>query len=153
MSDNWLDELRQLHEDDKALHQVKIERQQRQEQEEQAQRNLAFELLQQSQAYKLVRQVQKNLLGGGGALDFFDNAYDYERVISLVWQGPISAARRPNPNDPAEYSYILVGVKKGKLCVNGQPLPASTPTALKNALLKAAKNPERTKRGNVITNK
>ena len=90
-----------------------------------------------------MRQVQKTLLGGQGTLDFFDRAADYERVVSLVWQGPISAARRIDPDDPEPYNYILVGVRDGKLWVNGKKLSTATPKAMQTALLKACRNPGR----------
>jgi hypothetical protein len=89
--------------------------------------------------------VQKALLGGEGVLDIFDRAGNYDRVITRAWQGPISAARKPNPNDPEPYNYILVGVRKDKLWVNGKSLPETTPEALKAALVEASKKPGREK--------
>ncbi len=134
MSNDWLEQLRQLHEADKASHQAK-------QKKKQVQRSQASDLLRQSEAHKLLREVQKVLLGGEGTLDIFDRAGDYERVISLVWQGPISAARKPNPDDPEPYNYILIGVKEGKIWVNGRKLPAATPEILKAALVQASKKP------------
>jgi hypothetical protein len=63
--------------------------------------------------------------------------------LTLVWQGPVSRARKPDPDDPAGYSYILVGVREGRLWVNGKPLAEATPEALKAALLQAARKPGR----------
>jgi hypothetical protein len=77
----------------------------------------------------------------------FDQAHDYDRLLALVWQGPISEARRPDPNDPELYSYILVGVRQGKVWVNSKRLPEATPEVLKQALLAACKNPRREKPG------
>jgi hypothetical protein len=91
--------------------------------------------------------VQKVLLGGQGTLDILADVSDYERVVTLVWQGPISAARRPNPEDPQEISYILVGVRQGKLWVNGKKLSPGTPETLKKALIEACENPGRAQRG------
>jgi hypothetical protein len=142
MSDEWLEQLHQLHEADKAQHQAEAKKKQ-----QQVQRNPASDLLRQSKAHELLRQVQRALLGGQGTLDIFDRAGDYERVITLAWQGTISAADRPDPDDPKEYNYILVGVRQGKLWVNGKQVPSATPEALKVALLKASKNPGREKRG------
>ncbi len=136
MSDDWLQQLQQLHEADKAERQTKTAKE-----DTQPLPTPASDLLRQSNAHTLLRQVQKALLGGGGMLDIFDRAGQYERVITLAWQGPISAARKPNPNDPTPYSYILVGVREGKLYVNGKKLKETTPEALKAALLWASKNP------------
>lgn len=135
MSDDWLDQLQQLREADKAKHQppesVDTEALKKQK--------AAVDLLHQSRAHELLRQVQKTLLGGQGILDFFDRKGDYERVISLVWQGPISKARRPDPDDSEPYNYILVGVRKEKLWVNGKQVAEATPPALQAALLVACR--------------
>jgi hypothetical protein len=136
-----LEQLRQLHEADKAKHAAETPKV-----SEQPPPNLASELLRQSEAHQWLRQVQKELLNGGGTLDIFDRAGDYDRVVTLAWQGPISAARKPSPDDPEPYNYILVGVRKGKLWVNGRSLPEATPAALKAALLDACKKPGREKR-------
>lgn len=153
MSDDWLDELRQLHEADKAKHQAEAESKNQQEQQKKTQRDKAIALLRQSQAHELLRQVQRTLLAGQGTLDILDGASDYERVITLVWQGPISAARRPNPGDPEEYNYVLVGVRRDMLWVNGKRVSSATPEALKAALLKACKNPGRAKQGEFASGK
>ena len=153
MSDDWLEELRQLHEADKAKHQAEAAARQQQQKKKKAQRDKAIDLLRQSQAHELLRQVQKTLLAGQGTLDILDQASDYERVITLVWQGPISAAQRPNPTDPEEYNYVLVGVRQGQLWVNGKQVPSATPEALKVALLRACKNPERAKQSKTMSGK
>lgn len=140
MSDEWLEQLRQLHEADKTKHEAEAPKEQ-----EPPPQSRASELLRQSDAHQLLRQVQKALLGGEGVLDIFDRAGNYDRVITLAWQGPISAARKPNPNDPEPYNYILVGVRKDKLWVNGKSLPETTPEALKAALVEASKKPGREK--------
>jgi hypothetical protein len=136
MSDDWLAQLRQLHEADKAKREAATPKL-----PEPPPQNQAAELLRHLQAHQLLRQTQKALLGGQGTLDIFDRAGDYDRVITLVWQGPISAARKPDPNDPEPYNYILVGVRQDKVCVNGQPLPEATPEALKAALVAASRQP------------
>ena len=145
MSDDWLEELRQLHEADKAKRQTEIDA--ANQRQKQVKRNRAAALLRRSQAHELLRQIQKALLGGQGTLDILDKASDYERVITLVWQGPISDARRPNPDDPEKMNYILVGVRQGNLWVNGQKLAGDSPEALRAALLKACKNPGSAQRG------
>jgi hypothetical protein len=142
MSDDWLDQLNQIREADKAKHQAKPEAE-----PAPPPQNLAVELLRQIKAHELLRQVQRALLGGQGTLDMFDRAQDYDRLLALVWQGPISEARRPDPNDPELYSYILVGVRQEQVWVNNKRLPEATPEALKQALLAACKNPRREKPG------
>lgn len=141
MNDDWLEQIRQLHEADKAKRSQPKKEQQITEQDQ------AANLLTQSRAHDLLRQVQKTLLDGQGLLEISDRAGQYERMISLAWQGPISDARKPNPDDSEDYWYILVGVRDGKLWVNGKPVPAATPDALKTALLRACKNPGRVERG------
>ena len=144
MNDDWLDQLKQLHNADKAKRQV-----QQPDQAEnlvQKKREAAIKLLRQSRAHDLLRQVQKTLLNGGGTLEVRDQTSNYERVITLAWQGPISAARRPDENDPEPYSFILVGVRQGKLWVNGKPMSDTSSETLKMALLQACKKPGREKR-------
>ena len=153
MSDDWLEELRQLHEADKAKHHAEAKTKEQQQQKKQAQRDKAIALLRQSQAHELLRQVQKNLLDGQGTLDIFDQTRDYERVITLAWQGPISAAHRPIPDDPEEYNYVLVGVRRGNLWVNGKQVASATPEALKTALLRACKNPGQEKQDKIASGK
>ncbi len=143
MSDDWLEQLHQLHEVDKTKHQPKV----KPKEQQQNKLNQAADLLRQSKAHNLLRQIQKTLLKGGGLLDIFDAAGRYDRVITLAWQGPISAARKPNPDDPEDYRYILVGVRRGKLWVNGKSLSSASPESLKAALLQACKNPGREKQG------
>ncbi len=144
MNDDWLDQLKQLHEADREKQQA-----QKPDQTEnlvQKKREAAIKLLRQSRAHDLLRQVQKTLLNGGGTLEVHDQTSDYERAITLVWQGPISAARRPDENDSEPYYYILVGVRQDKLWVNGKSLKDTSSEALKVALLQASKKPGREKR-------
>jgi len=147
MPDDWLEQLKQLHEADKAKHLAQTQAEAGQKKQQAAHKNQASQLLRRSKAYPLLRQVQKALLNGQGLLDIFEAESEYDRTISLVWQGPISHARRPNPEDAEDFYYITVGVKKGKLWVNGKAVSAATPEALKAALLQASKNPGRQKHG------
>jgi hypothetical protein len=145
MSDDWLEELHQLREQDKASRQA----------EEQLdlsvlpaqQERQAADLLRQADAHNLLRRVQKALLGGKGVIDFLDQKSHYDRVMTLMWQGPISAARNPDPEDPEAYQYILIGVRQSKLYVNGKEVTPVTPEALKVALVNAAKKPGRAQPG------
>ena len=142
MSDPWLNQLRQLHDTDKAQREA-----QKPKKPEKPPESRASEILRKSQAHQLLRQVQKFLLNGGGTLDIFDRAGDYERGITLAWQGPISEARKPDINDPEPYNYIVVGVRNDALWVNGKRLADTKPNTLKEALLTASQNPEREKQG------
>lgn len=139
MNDDWLQQLRQLREDDLARQRNSLEA----KKQVQSPQRQASDLLRQARAHELLRQVQRTLLDGQGLLDIFERKGQYDRVLTLVWQGPISAARKPDPDDPAGYSYILVGVREGRLWVNGKALSEATPAALKAALVLAARNPGR----------
>ena len=141
MTDPWLDQLRQLHEADEAEQQAQFAAQQQAEQQQKQRLAQILALLQDSHAHELLRQVQKTLLDGQGTLEVREKPSNYDRAIVLAWQGPVSAARRPDPKDPADYRYILVGVREGKLLVNGSEVSPPTPETLKAALLAASKNP------------
>jgi hypothetical protein len=140
MSDDWLDELQKLRAEDEA-------RQQAQEEPVDTgvlnRQNQASQALRQCDAHNLLRKVQKVLLGGKGVIDIFDTTQQYDRAIALIWQGPISNARLPRPEDPDDYLYILVGAKGDQVYVNHRRLKKITPEALKAALLWASKKPER----------
>ncbi len=141
---NWLDALIEIRQDDKAQHEAEAK-------EETSEldlsvigkQNQATRLLSMCDAHKLLRRVQSLLLDGKGMIDVFDRTNDYERAIALVWQGPVSQARIPNPQDPEPYQYILVGATSRKVYVNKRELEFSTPEALKEALVWAARNPLR----------
>jgi len=149
MTDNWLDELYRMHNEDKTKQQsskktapldMSVLSKNRVE--------LAAAVMRTVNAHTLMRRLQSALLGGKGIIDVFDSKDDYDRIITLVWQGPISNARKPNPEDPTEYQYISVGARGKKLYVNDQEVTSLTPEALKIALVEAAKNPGKVKRDN-----
>jgi hypothetical protein len=142
MNDNWLDELHQLHEQDKTRHEAAVEQLDLSVLPSQRVKEAA-DLLRQVDALNLLRQVQKALLNGKGVLDIFEQTKRYERAISLAWQGPISAARKPDPKNPEAYQYILIGVRQGKLYVNDKEVTPVTSEALKRALVEASKKPGR----------
>jgi len=144
MSDDWLDELQKLREDDEAKQQAQVETL---DMSVLTRQNEAGQALRQCDAHNLLRKVQKVLLGGKGVIDIFDTTQQYDRAIALIWQGPISNARIPRPKDPDDYFYVLVGAKGDKIYVNHRRLKNSTPEALKSALLWASKNPERQSSG------
>jgi hypothetical protein len=142
-SDNWLDELAQIREQAEEQAPPPLDTSVLKSKRDQ----LAEQILRNCNALSLLRQVQQALLGGQGIIDSIDHLGQHDRVITLAWQGPVSAARRPDPADPAEYNYILIGVRAGKLYVNSQEVRL-TPEALKAGLVKAAKAPGHTQRQN-----
>lgn len=148
MSDDWLNQLQQLHDADKAKRQAETDKKSQQKKEEQRQQQQAIKLLRQSQAHELLRQVQKVLLDGSGTLNISNQVGNFERVITLSWQGSISEARRPSPETEDNVSYIMVGVRQGKLWVNDKRVSPPKPEALKTALLDACKNPRQRKEKN-----
>ncbi|GAB4441915.1 MAG: hypothetical protein Kow0031_23960 [Anaerolineae bacterium] len=142
MKDDWLDELDSLYEQDKAQQQqiddeidVTI-----------LNRPSAADLLRDIGAMKLLRRVQSLLLRGGGTLDVYERNGPYDRAVTLVWQGSISNARRPDPEDPSDYYFIAIGVKGQHVYVNDRLVKNPTPEALKEALVAAAKQPGHQKR-------
>lgn len=136
MHESWIDELNELHEADKK------------KQQEQAELDLsvlgqptAADILRSIEAVKLLKRVQNVLLRGGGTIDVYERRGPYDRAVTLVWQGPISAARKPNPEDPSDYYFIAVGVKGKQVFVNDNQLTTPTPDELRKALVEAAKQP------------
>ncbi len=134
---NWVAQLRQLHDTDKTRRQAETSQQLR----IRTQYQKEAELMRHSRAHALLRHVQQTFLDGEGIIKVFENVEGYTLVLVLMWQGPISSARRPDRLEEP-YSYISVGVKEGKLWVNGKPLPNVTPKALKAGLLQACKDPQ-----------
>ena len=140
--DDWLNQIKQLHDEDKLR--LQGEQEQEQERQAQARRDVAMKLLGQSKAHELLRQVQKALLNGGGILKVLDQSEEYDQAIVLMWQGSISAARKPDKANE-DYSYILVAVRDNKIWVNGTALAKLTLEALKLSLLEACKKPRRSR--------
>jgi hypothetical protein len=131
--EEWLAQLRELYEKDKTVQHKK---------EQKAKEVKSGEdLLRRTRAYQLMRQVQKTFLNGGGLLDASEGVGQYDRAITLVWQGSISQARRPNPKDPSDYFYIQVGLRGEHLWVNDQRTPAKTTAELRQHILRACQNP------------
>ncbi len=138
MNDDWLTELQKLREEDEAKRQAELDEL---DLSVISRQNQAAQILRDSDAHNLLRKVQKVLLNGKGIIDIFDRTKQYDRAIALIWQGPISDARIPKPDDPDDYHYILVGAKGDNLYVNGRRLKGTTPESLKSALVWASKNP------------
>jgi hypothetical protein len=136
--DSWLAQLKQLRQADEARQRV----QELQRKRLQDQTGPTADLMSQSRAHALLRQVQKVLLGGEGIINVYEDVEGYDQALVLMWQGAVSKARKPDwVEEP--YSYILVGVKEGQVWVNGQALSEASPEAMKTALLAASKEPKR----------
>jgi len=133
VEEEWLAQLRQLHQADKAKRSGTDQQNQKAEKQR--------DLLQRTRAYQLMREVQKYFLNGGGLLDASEGVGRYDRAITLVWQGPISQARRPNSKDPDDYFSIQVGLRSGDLWVNDRRTSATTSDELRHHLLKACQKP------------
>ena len=137
VDDGWLAQLKQLRQADEAKQRIQeLRRKQLLDQTEPA-----ADLMSQSRAHALLRQVQKVLLGGEGVIKVYENVEGYDRAFVLMWQGAISKARKPDRLEEP-YSYILVGVKEGRVWVNEQVLAEATPEAMKEALLAASREPK-----------
>lgn len=109
-NDAWLEQIKQLHEQDK----IRRQGERKPAAQSQSRRERAADLMRQSKALELLRQVQKALLNGAGVIRVFEEPKEYDRAMVLMWQGPISAARKPTEGG-ADVSYIIVSVKADKV--------------------------------------
>lgn len=132
--DAWLAELERLRAEDKAVQDAAAAQARLVEQQQQK----AAQLMQDSHAHELLRQVQKALLAGKGVLRFYTHSGGYDQAVALLWQGPISQAEKPVKDDKAE-GLILVGTREGQLWVNEVKVPEPTAQALKQALLQTCR--------------
>ncbi len=137
---DWLDELDDIRKDDETKQQeqkakIDLSSSNRYEQ--------ATSVLKICNVHTLLRRVNGALLHDKGVIDIFDRTDEYDRAITLVWQGSVSKARTPDTTDPSEFQYIVVGAKGSKLYVNGRNLKSNTPETLKKTLVWAAKNPKK----------
>jgi hypothetical protein len=137
---DWLDELNELREADKARREAQAKTQP--VDLNVLRRELASLTLRKCEAHKLLRRVQGVLLAGKGLIDI-ERTGEYDRAITLLWQGPISAARLPRADDLDEVYSIVIGAKGNDLYVNGRQVSPVTPEALKSVLVWAAGNPIR----------
>lgn len=120
---DWLDELDNLYEQDKQSQQQVVEELDLTI----LNRPSAADILRNIEAMKLLHRVQSLLLRGGGTLDVYERSGPYDRAVTLVWQGPISNARRPDPEDNSDYQFIAVGVRGSDVYVNDALLNLPTP--------------------------
>jgi hypothetical protein len=141
LSDDWLRQLRQLHEADKARIEAEAHKIEASQQQEQARLEKAVVLLRSVRAHELLRQVQKALLDGKGTLGLHEHPRDYDRAIVLAWTGSVGNAKRPDFKSAEPYYYIMVAVRDEKLWINDQVLPVPNAEAMRRALLEAARNP------------
>ncbi|MDX1522033.1 MAG: hypothetical protein R3264_10430 [Anaerolineae bacterium] len=142
MSLDWLDELNQIREDAVAKEEEETKQLDVSNLKREAKSKNVLVIV---DAHTALRRMNQVLLGGKGVVDLFDSSRDYDRAIGLVWQGSIAKPRRPSPEDDSPTFYILVGAKDERVFVNGKRLRYTTPESLKEALVKAAKNPIRRK--------
>jgi hypothetical protein len=141
MSDDWLAQLRQLHDADKTRLQAEDEQQQAAALEEQSRSQAARDILNNLKAHELMREVQKALLDGKGTLSLKNDPKNYDLALILAWQGSVGDARRPTAKDSHPIYYISIGVKDTQLWVNDKKIAAPTPDKIKTALLAAAQHP------------
>ncbi|MCL4868567.1 MAG: hypothetical protein KJ063_06355 [Anaerolineae bacterium] len=130
INDEWLAELEQLHQTDKKIQEAAAAQAQSAELRQQQ----ATQLMQDTRAHELLRQVQKTLLASQGVLRFYTNAGGYDQAVALLWQGPVSQAQKPVKDELAD-GVILIGTREGQMWVNEEPLPEPTPQSLKQVLL------------------
>lgn len=92
------------------------------------------------EAHKILRRVNDALLNGKGVIKDIQDA-KYDQGLALIWQGPVSQARPPRPEDSDKCRFIIVTAKGKQVFVNHTPLKNITPEEFKAALVKAAKEP------------
>lgn len=92
------------------------------------------------EAHKILRRVNDALLNGKGVIKDIQDA-KYDQGLALIWQGPVSQARPPRPEDSDKCRFIMVTAKGKQVFVNHTPLKNITPEEFKAALVKAAKEP------------
>ena len=130
MKDDWLNNLRTLREEAKKQAPTP----------KQAQSAKIDHLLKKVNTFEHLRDIKKEVLGGIGRIELFEDVSGYDLVMVLIWNGPLH-----NPSHPTENSknrhHIFVGVNNKKLWVNGKPLPKNTSDSLQQALLEAVQNP------------
>ena len=139
--DDWLAELRQVYERDKAYQQAKEQSRSARVPEE-----TAADLMRRCRAHELMRQVQKVLLNGEGTLQFYENVGGYKQALILMWKGPVSAASKPANIKDVDTSIIVSANDRG-IFVNDKKLSEPSPEALKQALLDLAQGFIRSKKG------
>lgn len=127
---DWLNELAQLHETDKAAQAAKEAQRQQAAQAQQE----ALNLVQNSRAHELLRQVQRAFLKGEGMIMFLEKSAEFEQALVLAWDGPISAAQKPKKMSK-NTTRIIVGVRGKTLWVNGKEVSKPSMATLKQALL------------------
>ena len=104
------------------------------------QRDQAISVMRVIEAHKILRRVNDALLKGKGLVKEVQDS-QYDQTLALIWQGPVSKARPPRADDPADCSFIWVAAKGKEVFVNHKPLPNISPEAFKAALVQAAKEP------------
>ena len=131
--DEWLDELRQIYEEDRARREAREK-----SRAEREPRKTAGQFLKQCRAHELMRHVQKALLDGGGTLRFYEDVGGYDQAVILMWKGPISNAAKLADIEDVDTS-IIVGANGEGVFVNDRKLSDASPEALRDTLLELAR--------------
>ena len=132
--DDWLEQLRQIRAGYRRVAQESVVPETASQAHDQ--------LLKEARAFEFLRDIRRELLGGAGRIESFDNSGGYDLVLALMWDGPISQPRKPSAGSSDGY-HIFVAVRDRQLWVNGRPIAANTAEALQMALLEAARSPGR----------
>ena len=130
--DDWLEQLRQIRAEQRQVAEPPVG--------SNASSRGPDRLLKESRAFEFLRDMRRELLGGSGRIESFDNAGGYDVVLVLMWDGSIAQPKSPRAGS-AEGYQIFVAVRDQRLWVNGQPVVANSAEALQRALLEAARNP------------
>ena len=130
--DNWIDELRR----------IRAEQQEADSPAESSPQAIDEDLLKKVRAFEFLRDIRKELLGGVGRIELFENAQGYDIILALMWDGSVANPKPPRSGSK-EARYIFIGVVNHKIWVNGQLVTDNTPSALQSRLLEAIRNPGR----------
>lgn len=136
---DWLDELKQIRDDDSRKRQEEIKAL---DLSVLGRQDVARQILKHSEAHNLLRRVNGALLANRGVIETLETS-KYDCAIALVWQGRISEAQKPIKDGSSSnpHYYIAVSTKGKSLYVNHKELAGFTPEHLRLALVEAAKNP------------
>ena len=138
MEDSWLDDLQALHDADQAQREAKEAAKQKAKSLVEQRKEQARAIMNRLHAHELLRQLQKTLLKGNGELTFYQNTQEYDEVVTLVWCGSFSAARKPKIDEVPE-GNLVVAARGGQAWLNGVAIEIHTPDYLQKMLLAACR--------------
>ncbi|MCB0191406.1 MAG: hypothetical protein KDJ65_05630 [Anaerolineae bacterium] len=112
---DWLDELKNIREED--------DRQRQKEIEDldlsllgKTQDDIAYQILKHAEAHNLLRRVNSVLLANKGVIEPMETTkYDY--ALALTWQGRVSDAKRPAKNSSDPQYFIVVSIRETSMYV------------------------------------